>query len=170
MKTFLIVGGAACVHEDLRAVVDMKFDGILAVNDMILDCSLPITAGVTAHFDESDKWASRGVPIWSFAKECAVTDRLQIRSGWYGTSGLYAVQVALDAYEADRVIVAGCPLDETGHYNKDKGLEYDDVSREQAVKFYRQGWDMAYPEIVGKVASLSGWTRRLLGSPEEVFQ
>ncbi len=54
-----------------------------------------------------------------------------------------------------RIILCGCPL--TG--NAPEGNPYDD---------FRPGWIENKAELVGRVTSMSGWTKELLGSPPDV--
>ena len=70
---------------------------------------------------------------------------------------MIAVRVAISlGYE--RVILAGVPLDnERGHFDQ-KG-DWDEA------QFHRTTWMVRYEELAGKVKSMSGWTRGLLGPP-----
>lgn len=70
-----------------------------------------------------------------------------------GSSALLGTQAALKL-GYDRVILCGCPL--TG--KNDKGGAYET---------FREGWKQKQALLAGRVRSMSGWTRELLGSPTE---
>lgn len=78
-----------------------------------------------------------------------------------GCSGLYLCQVAVMTFGYRRIIACGMPLTEDPHF-------FDDAAWNDA-RNYRRGWKEAaqQPELRGKVRSMSGWTRSLLGGPEE---
>jgi hypothetical protein len=70
------------------------------------------------------------------------------------------VQIALEHLAIDRVILAGIPMSaeaESLYGRGDWGNGH--------VGTYRDGWAKAYAAIVGKVRSVSGWTKGLLGEP-----
>ena len=79
---------------------------------------------------------------------------------WHGTSSLYAVRIAIELGSAEKIILAGCPMDQSGHY-------YDREDLGLYLETYRKGWLSAYPRIKDIVRSYSGWTRELLGEPTE---
>lgn len=84
-----------------------------------------------------------------------------VKLKWQGTSGLYAVQIALEELGFDGVILAGVPIDAAGGANDPESLMAD----AERVARYRPEWLKALPEIGVRVRSLSGWTRELLGAP-----
>lgn len=71
-------------------------------------------------------------------------------------SGSSALTGALAAIRLgyERIILCGCPL--TG--NAPEGNPYE---------AFRPGWEAKKDELIGKVKSMSGWTRELLGGPED---
>ena len=82
-----------------------------------------------------------------------------------GSSGLFAVEIGL-LLGYDKIVLAGCPLDHSG-YCWDagdwpvNGLGWTTAVPESTKAIWReraQVWN-------GRVASLSGWTRELLGEP-----
>lgn len=172
MKAFLIVGSAACVRKDLSAARRWNLP-IIALNTQIRDLELPIAHGCTLHPEQAKPWhdgrdalaAQQGVPwtLWSGPEGdgMAWMDRCIDRNfAWHGTSALFAVDVALRMLRADRVVLAGCPIDKTAHYDGPHTL--DDRDR---LGWYREGWAKAFPTIRHKVRSLSGFTRELLTAP-----
>jgi hypothetical protein len=78
-----------------------------------------------------------------------------------GSSGLFAVRIALDVLKARRVVLAGMPMDDSPHVY--------DAGRRSGPSFvpYRPEWRRAArDEFGGRVRSLSGWTADLLGRPD----
>lgn len=162
--SWLVVGSASCVWSDLAPLRERG--PIVAVNQMIADCPWPITAGATLHENMAAGWArsALGAPIYCHNGADGVTHVRPWRSGWQGTSALYAVEIAL-ALGAGRIVLAGCPMDDGPHYYGPPG----ESPLGPWLELYRQGWMAALPEIKGRVTSLSGWTRDLLGSPDGVW-
>lgn len=82
-----------------------------------------------------------------------------VREEWGGSSGLYAVQIAINVFRLDRIVLCGVPIEAgAGHI---RGVEHWDDA-----PLYRQGWRRARPYIANRVRSMSGWTRELLGYPD----
>jgi hypothetical protein len=70
-----------------------------------------------------------------------------------GSSSLLGAQAGLEM-GYDRIVLCGCPL--TG--NAPGGNPYE---------AFRPGWESRKETLLGKVKSMSGWTRELLGAPDE---
>jgi len=84
-----------------------------------------------------------------------------------GSSGLFAVKVALEELGFGRVILCGVPMMPTPHFFKssqDHALDNGEYGWRDAES-YRQGWLEALPAMKGRVFSMSGWTKELLGAP-----
>ena len=82
-----------------------------------------------------------------------------------GSSGLYAVLLALElGYE--RLVLCGVPLQgqERYDYKEDPSTV---ITAQTDYKHYHTGWNMHRDLLRGKVRSMSGWTRELLGAPTE---
>ena len=84
-----------------------------------------------------------------------------------GTSPLSAVLVGLEmGYE--RILLAGVPLDDSGHYFDPSDIHtnrfHQDYKHQERDLMY---WKSAMKEFKGRVKSLSGNTRTLLGGPED---
>lgn len=74
-----------------------------------------------------------------------------------GSSGLYGAKVALDDGH-DRVVLAGVPMQrEANHFSR--GRPWTDVDQ------FMPAWTVSKPYIIGKVKSMSGWTKEFLGEP-----
>ncbi|MBY6265567.1 hypothetical protein EI613_27135 [Azospirillum sp. 412522] len=81
-----------------------------------------------------------------------------------GSSGLFAVRIALGILKARRVVLAGMPMDGSPHFY--------DAGRRSGPSFvpYRPEWRRAArDEFDGRVRSLSGWTADLLGRPDPAW-
>ena len=76
---------------------------------------------------------------------------------WGGSSGLYAVKIAL-SLEYNQIVLAGIPMEASeGHFFNDE--EWAQCNQ------YRDAWVRHLHEIQPYVRSCSGWTQRLLGGP-----
>ncbi|MBB6306230.1 hypothetical protein [Xanthobacter tagetidis] len=172
MLTAIVIGGAACVWDDVARALDLFEPGlIVAVNDVGASWPGPVNVWCSLHPDKLPAWraerARRGFPR---ADEhlCHVTGKDEPgadRQVEYrlpgqtssGSSGLFGVKVALDA-GAERVVIAGIPLS-TG------GAHFFDPKPWTARDGFVKGWQEARPAIADKVRSMSGFTMKLLGAP-----
>lgn len=155
----LIIGSGCTVYADLVAAEQWAFDARIGVNQAAIDFG-PVDWHVTMHPRE---YAHRkAAPLVSFHAFAGV----DLVHPWQwpdgpansGSSGLYAVKFALEHLQASEVILAGVPIDPGPHYYGSDGW--------QAAIRFRRAWEFATPTIKGRVRSLSGWTRELLGDPE----
>ncbi|MFA5133087.1 MAG: hypothetical protein WC444_07210 [Candidatus Paceibacterota bacterium] len=78
----------------------------------------------------------------------------------YGSVGMFATKVALGLCY-DKIILAGCPIDDSGHFYdfENTKFEFD----ERTIATWKEFKDK--PESV-KVRSMSGLTKELLGAPD----
>lgn len=77
---------------------------------------------------------------------------------WYGSTALFAVLIAL-YMEYRKIVLAGCPLDELGHWyfgEEHKGPKWEGAT-------YRAWLDFSQEDEATKVKSLSGYTAMILG-------
>lgn len=77
---------------------------------------------------------------------------------WNGSSGLYALQVALFEMQATAAILCGVPMESSAGHFSDPGAW-------AGTDDYRQAFAVALPEIGGRVRSMGGWTAELFGTP-----
>ena len=159
--TFLVVGSAACVWSDLEKFGDQAAS-VIAVNRMIVDYPGKLWGAASFHEDLAAAWKRESQrPVTLYCPTAANGVEVVVPHGndrWHGTSALYAVQIALEFGKADRVVLAGCPLDDSDHIYQTSNLR-------EYLEEYRAGWVAMLPVIRGIVTSLSGWTRELLGAP-----
>lgn len=153
----LVVGSAECVWDDLRHAPE-DIGGVIAVNSMIRDYPNPLMIfGASVHFEKARQFRRDGIPMVCPALQDGVDICYDQQPFRRGTSALYAVGFAL-LIGARQVILAGAPLDESPHYNEARNLDAE-------LSCYRDPWQECLKTLRGRVFSLSGWTRDLLGSP-----
>lgn len=168
----LVIGGAKGVWDEVgRAYSEFDINVVVAVNMAIVN-AVRVDVAVSLHPSKLEGWLNERelTPIErvvSFKdhrgqEKYPVTDVVKFL--WpgmlkSGSSGLYAAKVAMELLGADKVILAGVPMDGGPHYYDDKpwGIPKD----------FREGWVQASPHIIGKVKSYGGWTRDLLGEPTQ---
>lgn len=74
-----------------------------------------------------------------------------------GSSGHYAVKVALETFKASKVVLAGVPMTHEGaHY-------YTTDLWNPAM--FLPAWENTYDRLKGVVRSMSGWTAEKFGKP-----
>lgn len=124
----------------------------------------PLLAWVTLHPEKFWDWRSRrqGDPA-----RYAISHKRHRYSGpldvlraerWGGSSGLYAVQIAIETFGLDRIVLCGVPM--SGEFGHIRGQDHwEGASR------YQDGWNKARPFIRNTVRSMSGWTREQYGVP-----
>lgn len=160
MLTVRVLGHGWSLWDDLD-VCD-PCDLTVAVNRAAISYEGVVDHWVTLHPEKLAHWRRlRGErpdrPVTWSRREPRIVDRI-VSHSWGGGSGMLAVRVALEHLQAGRVILCGMPIDGGPHAGeetpwKDSGL-------------FRPDWEKRADELRGRVVSLSGWTRDLLGGPE----
>ena len=163
----LVLGGATKVFvEAEQAFNDYDIDVVLAINNCMKDYPGEIDAAVTLHPSKLAEWLdNRKAPntpkhIVSFKERDKVThviDYMWPQMTKSGSSGLYAVKVAFELFQADKVILAGVPMTADAHYHDNKPWG--------EPKDFREAWLQMMPTLMGKVKSYGGWTAEHLGLP-----
>ena len=163
-KKILILGGAKCVWADIQSLGEWNYD-MAAVNDVGARIDRPLIFWASLHPKKLKKWEERrrknGFPAghikYSNRQGKPLVDITM--KDWGGSSGLFAIQVAL-ALGYTEIIIAGIPMDaeQTHYFNKKK--EWKEAMH------YRTAWVEHKAELIPFVRSCSGWTRELLGGPE----
>lgn len=167
MTFAVVLGGAGGVWEELAALNTMTGgapDIVVACNDAGAVYPGRLDGWATLHAEKLTAWREqrpardhRAFTIngyWNHASDVEI-----VRERWKGSSGLYAVQIALEVFGASQVVLCGVPLwPANGHFFS--------PSREwPEAELYRRGFQAALPVIRDPVRSMSGWTRELLGGP-----
>lgn len=169
-KLAFVVGGAQCVWNDLTHVRNLvaEPDIVVAVNDVGTVYPFPLDHWVSYHTSLLVKWVDKrrrnGFPdakcLWTGAARPSNSDRnIKVFRESGGSSGYLGTRVALA--HAEKVILVGVPLDpEMPHFNDShSGKPWKDG------KTYFDRWKDKAPELRGRVRSMSGMTRALLGEP-----
>lgn len=181
--TCFIIGGATSVWHDLdEARKQFGECDVVAVNDVGEEYSGPLKAWVSIHGEQFPKWTRKRAANGYDKAELLVTGSSAMQNQpnlsemgvqaelvlWpeqtlSGSSGLFAVKVTLTRLSYQRVILCGVPMCPTYKHYFDK-QEWDDAPA------YWPGWRSVYEQhLKGRVFSMSGWTRNLLGhSPYEM--
>lgn len=164
LKTLVVCGGGRCLWDDLQQIP--KGTDLLAVNDSLMHIPWPVKYGFSNDAKRLCHWAylrRRGyegpealfsIEDWREQGKSVIGLNLPT----FGTSSLNAVRVGLIlGYE--RIVLAGVPLDSTGHYFSPPCYSETDYNLEDDLNHWRK----SAVEWQGKVKSLSGHTREILG-------
>lgn len=166
-RALLVLGGAACVWEQLKGIDTSQFD-VMATNDMGYCYPDRIDYWVTLHPENLKGWKAKrsgnqDYETWSYAKICSeelnkiLPDYWKSATGMSGSTGLFAAQVGLKlGYEY--ILLAGVPIDGTNNQTGPKQCWNSAVAES-----FRDAWTLHADKMRGKVFSMSGWTRDLLG-------
>lgn len=153
----LILGGAPSVWAEMTTAGGLlwpRFQIVVAANLAGIAYGDRLDAWATLHPDELPGWQARRQGNDDY--RTFTPDETPER--WPGSSGLYAVQVALFELGAAGVILCGVPMDSrAGHFTGRTPWE--------SVTDYRRAFQAALPEIGGRVRSMGGWTQDLFGAP-----
>lgn len=164
----LCLGGAPAVWSDLAAARDLTRN----TSTLVIACNFTaalydgrLDALVTLHPERVPAWrqereaAGRNTNFRTFIHEPhrAVPDAEIVPHGWYGSSGLYMAQVALQAMGCTGAILCGVPMDdEAGHIHWGK---WPHSHR------YRDGFLKARADGA-PIRSMSGWSAEIFGRPD----
>lgn len=162
-RTCIVLGGASTVvSEYADALAQGRFDGAVIVNLLGREWPAPLDAWVSLHTEHLKKpWRAgrelRGLEPHHRLIGMGDCEHRFPGQDKGGSSGLFAVKVALDELGFDRVVLCGVPITPTAHF--------DDPEPWRHAKHYPDGWRQALPHIEGRVRSMSGFTKDLLGAP-----
>jgi hypothetical protein len=159
----LVVGGSQFVWEDaLAALVLATPDAVFVINDMIPRWPGPIHA-VTLHPDKLPGWLGQRdangfeppASVWAHRRDRNAT---HVADDWQGSSGLFAVKIALFEQRYRNVLLAGVPMDRTlPHFVR--GRPWSSASA------FLKGWRLHMAAIKSRTRSMGGWTAEQLGWP-----
>lgn len=169
----LVLGSALCLHNDVEAALDLsEFDGVVAAKRAGVVWAGELDAWVTLHPErmhkEAHARAERGYPnakrIYSHItrgpKE--VTHQMNYKFAAQrtsGSSGLFAVKVALLELGYNRIVLCGIPMDKT----------YGRIDDRSPVWTGAEAFKPAFLDVLEElrpyVRSMSGWTAQQFGLP-----
>lgn len=165
-----------------RALELVESPIIIAVNDAIAHCERDIDHGVTLHpeklvgeyhathnpdrVDWSDLRDRNGYntdyETWS-RRDPQWVDHV-INHWGTGSSGLFGVTVAYHL-GLDKVVLCGVPMTPTPHFPEATGAEGPEGNWDEC-DLHREGWEKHKSRLLGRVKSMRGWTRQMLGEPD----
>jgi hypothetical protein len=167
----MVVGSAATLQDDIAAARAPFV--VIAVNDAGWLCQLQLDHWCHLHTEDMpgriDKRRVSGGNMnfvtWSRrdGKGGETPDRYAPQHFGPGSSGLYAVGVALKELGCKKVVLCGVPMDPTPRFGDD--VPWDERDPAQGVNkldLFRPYWERA---DLRQVRSCSGWTREILGAP-----
>ncbi len=161
----LIVGSGHTVWDDLENF-GVHIHDVICVNDVGMHFP-----GHVKHWYSNDtqmlrKWVQARRPRYQmdFGKDIqthSCCEGAKWKWPWpgHGSSSLNAVFTAL-ALGYDKIILCGVPLDDEGHYFDPPWIRTN-FSREATTRH----WRLLAPKFEGKVTSMSGNSREILGAP-----
>jgi len=173
----LILGGAKCVFEDIDAALDLgEYDYTIAINDIGARWLGHVDVWATLHFEKlpqwiSDRQARGGKPVkqyFTHNEKSSPANFKGIQTQYRfdgqtksGSSGLFAVKVALVDLNIDKAVLCGIPmLEKEAHFFRPE-------ADWKGAASHRRGWEQTKNIIEHRVRSMSGWTRELLGAPTD---
>lgn len=169
----LIVAGGRCVWDDISQLNVNNYD-VMCVNDIIMHFPYRINHAYSNDHIWLPKWIAARRPRYvKDFHENIVTHTCGIGSGsmsiwpWpgHGTSSLNACYTGL-ALGYDEIVLAGAPLDDSGHYFDPPDVRTNFIrevpARGEDINIPRY-WQGAVATFAGRVKSLSGRTKNLLG-------
>jgi len=164
-KVAIIVGGGSSVLSDVLATYELIKDTPrvhYVINDMIVDFA-QVDIAVTLHPEKLENWltarAKSGAekPQRCYAhitrRSTAVT---HATSDWLGSSGLFAVKIALENLHK-AIILCGVPMDASHHYRRQK--PWTDH------RLFQRAWIKHHENLEATTRSWGGWTAARLGVP-----
>ncbi|WP_029581950.1 hypothetical protein [Bradyrhizobium sp. URHD0069] len=175
LKRALVVGCSANVWEEVQAASNLvNFDAYYCVKLAGVHWEGPRFTWCGLHPEWQEKYKaeraalglhSKYETVGPLASECGMhgnhpVDR-RVSYRWpgmnsSGSSGLFAVKVALeDGF--DRVVLAGVPMTTEPHFTRGKPWAQRDS--------FTKGMTESIPHFAGRVRSMSGYTKEILGSP-----
>jgi len=177
-KDLVICGGGRCVWEDLEPFCPHIRAGgthIMAVNDVGMHIPLDIWHWYSNCPRELSNWARARRPGYNTGfkthalKHASGASKTPAHFMWpfpgHGTSGLNAVYVGLRlGYK--QIVLCGIPLDNSGHYFDphwvQSNFQREVPDKDRSLKWWSNAADNIFE---GRVKSMSGRTRELLGAP-----
>jgi hypothetical protein len=172
----LIVGDATSVLEDIGNWYDIA-EGIVDYDTMALNYAATIMPHEIQHYAAGDahmpdmQAVAASLPdtvtkhAWNQGcKEFDVQWVRNGRGGWNGTSANLALKIGL-ALDYTRIVLAGCPMDNSGNWYRPLIKETDIKARKDHRHHLWKWMEMSIRPIGRFVRSMSGNTADLFGKP-----
>ncbi len=172
-RVALVLGGARSVYADVQAALDLgEFQGAVACNDIGIVWPGALDAWVSLHVDNFRGWNNRrlsaGRPphkalyghAFAPGPDIIITPYKFQGQDNSGSSGLFALKVALVDLGFDKAVLCGIPMSADGNH-------FFDPRPWDAAQHHQKAWREALPQIENRARSMSGWTSTLLGKPDE---
>ena len=170
MSWSLVLGGAACVYDDLKRAKALlgEPDIIIAVKDIWVEYP-KVDHVATYHIEriprELAKRRALGYEdpkcVWTyqFFRHPKISLPVKYIRTTGGSSGYLGALVGLEV--SDKVVLAGVPMDPTmpHFHNRKYGKPWKD-----GIAYLKQ-WHDNKTKLLGRVKSMSGFTKDLLGEP-----
>jgi len=169
-KTAVVLGGAECVWEDHKALIELFTPELtVCINDIGVVWPHRFDIWVSHHADKLTQWVyerkGKNLPpadkLWTGpVKARNSLPEIQQHRQRGGSSGLLATCVTLDV--AERVVLCGVPMLATMRHWHDnaRGIPWTECTH------YLKHWEELYPTLLkDRVRSMSGWTAERLGKP-----
>lgn len=174
-RVAIVLGGGESVDSDYTEAIKLCAEAesdpiVFYINDQIPRFDGPGVA-VSLHPEKLEVWLNerkeKALPspdqVWAHSKGAPrangqVTDHTD---DWAGSSGLFAVKVALElGYR--KIILCGVPMDPVQKH-------FIRHAYWNAVHPFRPAWERNHQKIAPYVRSFSGWTAQRLGRPSVEF-
>lgn len=166
-KRLVVIGGADCALNDFNNYSPPKDAKVMVINDMGTKFSGKIDYWVSLHPEKLVKWENerkaKGYNQDYITVGYGNVNQFENRvpkntdewtDDWAGSSGLFGAKIGLEK-GFDHIVLCGIPMDKRPNMfrpNKE-WLE---------AQGFRVGWENHWPDLMGKVFSMSGWTKEIL--------
>lgn len=160
----LIIGGAPSNWSDLAAAETLLAGRrriIVAANEAGIQYPGHLDAWASLHAEHLDRWAAeRGTPAGRTFSPVRLgrTPVETVPERWNGSSGLYALQIAMTQLGATASMLCGVPMDQAAGHFLTPGPWAPTAT-------YRQGFAQALAAYGGRIRSMGGWTAQAFGRP-----
>lgn len=181
MKSALVIGSARCLWDDVKAARELfRFDAVCCVKRVGIHWPEPFQVWATLHPEYMDEYEARraalGHPggyeivaplpgeVGMHGKKGRIARRISYRFDGMNASagsGIYGAKVMLES-GFDRVVLAGVPMNDDPHF-----LDHEKwgTGKWTGVGSFLFGFEKAAKHLMGRVKSMSGHTRDVLGAP-----
>lgn len=192
MKSALVIGCASSVWDDLKAAKELAtYDAIYCVKQIGIHYPEAFDVWVTLHPEAMDNYEAQrhalglpngyqivAPPKGELSADHASKGNIARRVSylWHdansnasASSGIYGAKIALaDGFR--KIVLAGIPMTpEGGHFMPESKTVAGAVRGKvwSGHNSFVVGMNNAIPHLIGKVKSMSGYTRKVLGEPTQ---